>query len=305
MFGISLDPIISAMKKHNPIIAGIDFSDSSSVVLRHAIDAAGSADVTVIAVHVLEKGRQEYREASGQRKASFEVLKCQADDRFAELLSGKSNGAHVEFIVKQGEPVEELNLLAKNMEAAFLVLSANDLTKKRLGSVAAKCVRTAPCDVLILRDWQGGSFQKIVACTDFSATADRAIARAASLAKRHGASLEIINVMYPPDRDSWGEVLNHAADSPVTYEEACKASVRGKMEQCLKRCGSALDRVRYESIILESQMPSVAITEHVRSNGSDLVVMGTQGQSQLVSYFIGTNAERLIQDAPVSVFAVR
>jgi len=293
------------MDKHITIIAGIDFSDSSSIVLRHALHAAQSADVTVIAVHVLETNRQEYREASGQTKASFEVLKCQADDRFAQLLSGKSNGTHVEFIVKQGKPVDELNLLAKNMGAAFLILSANDMTKKRLGSVAAKCVRTAPCDVMILRDWQGGAFKKIVACTDFSETADRAIARAASLANRHGAALEIINVMYPPSRDSWGKVLDHAADSPVTYEEECRSRMNKKMEQCLKRSASALEGVSYEAVILESQMPSVAITEHVRSNGSDLVVMGTQGQSQLASYFIGTNAERLIQDAPVSVFAVR
>lgn len=293
------------MDKHTTIIAGIDFSDSSSIVLRHALHAAESNGVTVIAVHVLEANKQEYREASGQTKASFEVLKCQADDRFAKLLSGKANGAHVEFVVKQGKPVDELNLLAKNMGADFLILSANDLTKKRLGSVAAKCVRTAPCDVLILRDWQGGPFQKIVACTDFSETADRAVVRAASLAKRHGASLEIINVMYPPNRDSWGEVLDHAADSPLSYEEECKSRMNQKMEQCLKRCGGALEGVAYEAVILESEMPSVAITEHVRSNGSDLVVMGTHGQSLLASYFIGTNAERLIQDAPVSVFAVR
>jgi nucleotide-binding universal stress UspA family protein len=38
---------------------------------------------------------------------------------------------------------------------------------------------------------------------------------------------------------------------------------------------------------------------------ADLVVMGTRGHSKLASYFIGTNAERLLQDLPVSVLAVR
>ena len=159
--------------------------------------------------------------------------------------------------------------------------------------------------MLVLRDWQGGSFEKIVVCTDFSKASDRAIDRAASLAKRHDSTLEIINVMYPPNRDSWGEVLDHAADSPISYKEKCKALVSRKMENSVKRCESALEGIRYETTILESQLPSVAITDYVRSNSSDLVVLGTQGQSKLASYFIGTNAERLINDAPVSVYAAR
>ena len=77
------------------------------------------------------------------------------------------------------------------------------------------------------------------------------------------------------------------------------------MENSVKRCESALEGIRYETTILESQLPSVAITDYVRSNSSDLVVLGTQGQSKLASYFIGTNAERLINDAPVSVYAAR
>ena len=287
------------------ILAGIDFSDSSPIVLRHAIHAAESRAATVVAVHVLEKGMQEFREASGQVKASFDALKSQAEGRFAKLLEGNAPGVRVEFVVREGKPVDELNQLAKDVGAAILIISANDLTKKRLGSIASKCVRTAPCDVLVLRDWQGGDFHKIIACTDFSENADRAIERAASLARHHGASLEIINVMYPPNRDSWGEVLDHAADSPMTYEEECRSLINGRMEQCLKRCEGALEGVNHEAIIIESQMPSLAITEHARSNGSDLVVLGTQGQSKLASFFIGTNAERLIQDLPVSVMAVR
>jgi nucleotide-binding universal stress UspA family protein len=35
------------------------------------------------------------------------------------------------------------------------------------------------------------------------------------------------------------------------------------------------------------------------------VVLGTRGHSRLASYFIGTNAERLLHDATVSVLAVR
>ena len=287
------------------ILAGIDFSDSSAIVLRHAIHAAEPLGAKVVAVHVLDKGLREHREASGLGNPGFEVIKEQAEERFAALLAAKECSVPVQFLVKIGKPAEELRRIAADLDASFLVISANDLTKKRLGSIAARCLRMVPCDVLILRDWQGGDFGKIVVCTDFSKTADRAIQRAASLAQHCGAHLEIVNVMYPPGRDSWGKVLEHAADSPTTYEDNCKAEVRGMMDRCLGRNQAALEGVRHEAVVLESQLPAVEITGHVRSIAADLVVMGTHGHSPIASHFIGTNAERLIQDAPVSVFAVR
>lgn len=293
------------MNTHTTIVAGIDFSDSSTIVLRHTIHAAGSRDANVIAMHVLDESNQSLRSKSGLKNPDFETLKSQADDKFDKLLSEMADGVHVEFIVKIGKPAEELNRIAEDMNASFMVISANDLTKERLGSVASRCVRTAPCDVLILRDWQGGPFRKIVACTDFSQTADRAIDRAASVARQDGAALEILTVVYPPNLDSWGAVLEHPADSATSYAEECSAAVNQKMKECLERHQTALDGVKHESVILESQIPSVKITGYVRSAIADLVVMGTHGHSAIASHFIGTNAERLIHDAPVSVFAVR
>ena len=293
------------MKDHIAIVVGIDFSESSPIVLRHAIRFAESRDATVVAVHVLDHSCQDFHKLSGLRDPGFELLKLQAEEKFGMLLAGEGNDANVEFLVKSGKPADELNQLAKDLEASVMIVSANDMTKARLGSVAARCVRTAPCDVLILRDWHGGDFRKIVVCTDFSETSDRAINRAAEITRQCGGELEIVNVMYPPNRDSWGEVLEHAADSPVSYAEECRDKVGQMMKSCLNRHEAELDGVRYDAVVLESQMTSVAITEHVKSSGCDLVVLGTRGHSAIASYFLGTNAERLIHDAAVSVLAVR
>jgi nucleotide-binding universal stress UspA family protein len=296
---------MKSMNNRSTILAGIDFSDSSPIVLRHALHAADACGAKVVAVHVLDKGMREYREASGVGNPGFELLKAQAEERFAALMAGTESGVEVQLIVKIGKPAEEMASLVSDLAASFLVICANDLTKKRLGSIAARCLRIVPCDVLVLRDWHGGDFSKIVVCTDFSETSDRAISRAASLAKRVGTHLEIINVMYPPGLDSWGGVLEHAADAPTSYEDECKVAVKVKMDACLERNKAVLEGVRHEAVVLESEFPSMKITGYVGSIGADLVVMGTHGHSPIVSYFIGTNAERLIHDAPVSVFAVR
>jgi universal stress protein E len=293
------------MKSSNIILAGIDFSDSSAIVLRHALHAAGASGSRLVAVHVLDAGLREHRDVSGMGNPGFDTLKKEAEGRFAELLEGNVSEVEVQFSVKIGKPAEELGVLAGELGARYLIISANDLTKKRLGSIAARCLRTVQCDVLVLRDWQGGDFRKIVMCTDFSKTADTALARAASLAGGSGARLEIVYVMYPPGRDSWGKALEHAADSAMSYEEECKAEVQAKLDQWMERNEAVLKDVKHEVLILESEVPSIKITDHVVSTGADLVVMGTHGHSPIMSLFLGTNAERLLHDAPVSVFAVR
>lgn len=293
------------MEKQKIMVVGIDFSDSSPMVLRHALASAKSRSARLIAVHVLDKSQLEFRQASGLGELNPDGLKAKAEKKFEALLAGKADGVDVEFMVKAGKPADELCQVVKDSGAEVLVISANDMTKARLGSIAARCVRMAACDVLVLRDWQGGDFKKIVVCTDFSKTADQAIERAAEVAKRDGALLEIVNVMFPPGLDTWGEVLEHAADSVSTYAEECRATVEAQMKKCIERHQAALSGVRVETLILESEMASVAITTHVKFIGADLVVMGTRGHSSLASYFLGTNAERLLQDAPVSVLAVR
>ncbi|MGJ8642922.1 MAG: universal stress protein [Luteolibacter sp.] len=293
------------MKSSNIILAGIDFTDSSAIVLRHALHAARVDGAKLVAVHVLDKGLRDYREASGMGNPGIETLMEHAENRFAELLAGKDEGVELQFIVKIGKPADELAAIAGELDASYLIVSANDLTKKRLGSITARCLRMVPCDVLVLRDWQGGDFKKIVMCTDFSKTADSALVRAVSLARGSGAQLQIVYVMYPPGSDSWGRVLEHAADAVTSYEDDCKAEVQTKVGHWIKRHEATLEDVPHEVVILESEVPSVEITEHVISDGADLVVMGTHGHSPIVSHFLGTNAERLLHDAPVSVFAVR
>lgn len=293
------------MKATPPIVVGIDFSDSSPILLRHAIHAAEAGGATLVALHVLDQGLREHRQLTDPQSPEFKALVTIAQERFAKLVPASAHRQTVELIVRAGKPADELVGLAQELGASFLIVSANDMTKKRLGSVAARCVRTASCDVLILRDWQGGDFKNVAVFTDFSATAEKALRLAGSIAQRTGARLGVIHVMYPPEMDDWGKALDHLANSPLSYEEECRTAAEAQMDRLLEQNADVLKGVAVEPTILESAAPSIAMTSHVRHSGADLVVLGTHGNSGFTSRFIGTNAERLIQDAPVSVFAVR
>jgi universal stress protein E len=288
-----------------PIIAGIDFSAASPSVLRHAVHAAGLSGAAVVAVHVLDSGSLAHRAASGGDNPVMELLETQARRKMEALVAAEAAGTGVRVEVRGGRPAEELHRLVEETGASLLVIAANDLTKKRLGSIASRCVRSAPCDVLVMRDWQEGNFAKIIVCTDFSPASDRVLARGIELATEQGARLEIVHVMYPPSRDVWGEVLDHAMNSPLSYDEECRAKVNRGMEEFLAPHAAELAEIEHRPVILESVSSAIALTHHIQDSAADLVVLGTRGHSRLSSFFIGTNAERLLHDVTVSVLAVR
>ncbi len=289
-----------------PIIAGIDFSAPSNLVLRHALRMAEVSGAVVVAVHVVDSGRLAHWAASAVGDVGAETVIRQAELKLAALIEDEAGaGGPVRSEVRVGRAADELQRTIEEAGAGVLVIAANDLSKNRLGSVASRCVRTASCDVLVLRDWQEGAFSKIAICTDFSATAGRALERGIALAVANNATLEIVHVMFPPTMDPWGEVLDHAMDSPTPYSEESRSRVQQAMKSFLAPHADALSTVFHHEVILESSSAASALTRHMVESGADLVVVGTHGLSRVAGLFLGTNAEALLHDATVSVLAVR
>ena len=288
-----------------PIIAGIDFSAASNAVLRHAIHAAKFSGVPVIAVHVVDSSRLAHWAASAGDGVGAQTIVNQAEAKLKALIQAEAGTADVRHEVRTGKAAEELQNAITQHAAWLMVIAANDLTKNRLGSVASRCVRTASCDVLVLRDWQEGNFSKIVVCTDFSDISKHALERGIALASANHAALEIVHVMYPPAMDPWGATLDQPMDSPTPYTDACHARVESRMAHFLAPHSAALANIPHAQVILESRSSPAAITSHVRHNGADLVIIGTHGTSRIAGFFLGTNAESLLHEATVSVLAVR
>ncbi|MBT8036812.1 MAG: universal stress protein [Verrucomicrobiae bacterium] len=293
------------MKPIPPIIAGIDFSASSSMVLRHAAHAGALHGAPVIAVHVLSDQLITHWTESGGAAQGIESLESEARERLQKRVADVTPDADVRIEVCRGRPSVELSRIVEQHDSRLLVIAANDMTKKHLGLIASRCVRTIPCDVLILRDWQRDDCSKIVVGTNFSLTSDKVVQRGIELATAYGAELEIVHVIYPPDQNIWGETLDHDENSPLSYAEECRAKAKEKMARSLDAYAPQLADIHSSSVILESEVPSLALTYHIQDSGADLAVLGTRVHSKLAGYFMGTNAERLMRDATVSVLAVR
>ena len=117
------------------IVVGYDDSRAARRALDRAAALAGyGSTLTVVSVA---------QDASSNGKA--------LENAREHLVRGLVSATYVEPV---GEPAEELVEAARELDADLLVVgrrNGNSLRHRVLGSVSAKVVRNAPCDVLVIR----------------------------------------------------------------------------------------------------------------------------------------------------------
>ncbi len=293
------------MKELPPIVAAVDFSSSSSQVLAHAAKLASAAGRRVIALHVIREGQlRDWEDSMGIEATAVDRV-LELTRQLEALVEESCNGVSTVVLVRVGRPYQEIRSLVTAEGVDLLVLGAHDVSKRRLGAVAAHCARSIPADVLILRDWQGKQIRKIATCVDFSLSSAVGLSRAIEIAKLHQASLEIIHVMFPPSRDPWGRVLESRRDDEVDYETIVRQRARDRMDAFLAPFAGRLEGIESTTLLMEGASPSAAIAAHVEAEAVDLTVIGSHAGSWVEDFVLGSNAERLMHDSTSSVLIAR
>jgi len=289
------------MNFSKPVVAGVDLTPVSAQVIAHASHLAAAEGVPLVVVYVVFPGLLPHRPGCKPHPDTVDAAVRQATTKLANCVAENAVQADVEQHVLVGRPADEIHGLIDRLDAGLLVISANHPNRKRLGTIASRCVRTVHSDVLLLRDRKHGPFRKVAACVDLSKTSQVVLARAIEETEE-ATELEIVHVMYPPDRDTWGEVLGEEAKKQAMRH---REEIDAAMQRLVDGFAEELKGRKWKSSVLESAVPSVELTCHIADIGADLAVLGTRGHSKLGAVFLGTNAERLLHDAPVSVLAVR
>lgn len=135
----------------NRVIVGIDFSEASGLALERASGWAQKLGVPLSVMHVLQPPAPMLPEAQialpdpGWLK-SMEVHAQEQLAKFTESVPGAT------CIVKWGSPAEEL-VCEATPDCLLVVAQVGHSGIERLlfGSTAARVVKHAPCDVLVVR----------------------------------------------------------------------------------------------------------------------------------------------------------
>jgi nucleotide-binding universal stress UspA family protein len=146
-----------------------------------------------------------------------------------------------------------------------------------------------------------GLYGVIVAGTDGSATARRAVEHAVELAATTGARLELVSAYTPvpesrlrrealdvPDDVTWMITPHEDADE-VLAEAAEIAEEEGVPVRCHAREGD----------------PASAILDVAEETGADLIVLGNKGMTGARRFLLGSVPNQVSHHAPCSVLIVR
>ena len=133
------------------VVAGIDFSDASRQVIERARAWAERLDVPLLVIHVVHFGQPMLEEAYRVFFNPQWTKELEAGAQ-AELATWIKGIPGVEGRVAFGSPAEEL-VAACNQESLLVIgqVGHSALEHLLVGSTAARVVRHAPCDVLVVR----------------------------------------------------------------------------------------------------------------------------------------------------------
>lgn len=135
--------------------------------------------------------------------------------------------------------------------------------------------------------------------TDFTDQAGAALEQALFIARRHGASLQLLHVAETPQ---------HVLDLVTPEREATIEHIMGEGEAKMELLLSEHDLadVDVTSTVIQAEKAAPAILDYARTHDFSLIVMPThERHGGLKRLFMGSTAEEVIREAPCPVFIVR
>lgn len=152
-----------------------------------------------------------------------------------------------------------------------------------MGTNAYKVVSSAKCPVLTLRDGVQPTFKKIIAPMDTSFETRQKIPVIIDFAKNIGSAVHLIGVSTGKDKEAEHQVnsyLRQASDSLVDHGITCVIENR-----------------------LGGNITNTAIT-YSKEIGADLIVIMSEQEPQIGSFFLGKFAQQMVNHSPVAVLTV-
>lgn len=141
--------------------------------------------------------------------------------------------------------------------------------------------------------------KKILFPTDFSEGASNALPYAVEIAKKYGARLYMLHIIYDIATAS-GWYVPHAS-----FDEMYKELEAGAKKE-LERFG--LEQIRDLKDIEYTVMrgiPYEEILKFAKEKGIDLIIIGTHGRKGIDRVLFGSTAERVVRNAECPVLTVR
>jgi nucleotide-binding universal stress UspA family protein len=270
------------MAKMDTILVATDGSTYSENAVKEAILLAKQCSSRLFAVSVVITNMefevtmpQVVEKEEKKAREHLESVKTQAS----------KEGVDCDIIVIHGdEPYQDIMRQALENRVDMIIVGRHGrtgLVRLMMGSVAAKVIGHAPCNVLVVSPNARIEFKNILVATDGSQYSEAAVREAIGIAKRCNGHLFAVSVA-----SSEFEVDPAEDNVKKTVALAEKEGVKAEGETIIGK-------------------PYEAVVETARQKRVDLIIVGSHGRKALERLLMGSVTERVIGHTEVGVLVVK
>jgi len=283
------------------ILLSTDGSEYSEGAIREAIKLAKKCSSKLTVLSVIDTN-PEFDALAPQLMEKKEKEARQNLD--AVQVRARQEGVDCDTIVHEGEePYKYIVDEAIKSKSTMIVMGRRGRTGlKRLmmGSVTARVIGHAPCNVLVVPKAAQLEFKNIVVATDGSKYSAAAASEALGLAKWNGSALTVISVV-PSELMTPSDI-----DFTITQRELIAEKEMHEAEKNAKVVKEAAlkEGVAVKAFVLSGR-PADAIIETAQEKNADLIVLGSHGRTGVERLLMGSVAERVIVLASCPVLVVK
>ena len=217
--------------------------------------------------------------------------------RLAKACSAlRSTNVNAHLELRQGMPAEEILRASRERKPDLIAMSTHGrggVVRVIAGSVAEEVLRKSEVPLLLTRPGTPvHEWKRIVVAVDGSERSESILPDAVTLARKLGASIELLRVATPVVAAGAGEApIVLPPEDPTPY-----------LNGVVKRLEA--EGVKARAVALEGRA-SEAILAYLNESAAPLLCMATHGRSGLTRILLGSVAEEIVRKTPCPVLLRR
>ncbi len=257
----------------NSILVPIDSTEQTIIALNQSYNLARLTKSKIVLLSVEEEG--ENHSGSAQK-------------RLAELAkeAAEKTGCVVETMVRKGNVYEEINKVADVLNPLVMVGLTSKITlNKIIGKNAFKMVRESKHPVITIRGKvHRDGIKTILLPLDLTKETREKVGKAIQLAKQFDADIRIISILTQTDEESENKL--------ISYSNQVWKFIKAEGIRCTVKT-------------LRGKDAAEMILSYAHEVDADLILIMSKAELNVKEFFIGTVAQRIINDSDIPVLSYR
>jgi nucleotide-binding universal stress UspA family protein len=285
------------------ILCPVDLTTESEEALRYAIALAKAYEAQLFLINCVD----DYAASGPNERKHIEQLMDTSVRKHLRLPS--SCDLRWETLVVYGEPQTAIPQEAAKRRIDLIVMRSRrrPFAAALLGSTAESICRTAPCPVMITHQdehgWAGFTtneieLKRILVAYDFSSDSELALSYGMSLSQEYQAQLHVLHVLPTQSiRSVSPELAYSPPGADYSFRDAANRLKSSVPIETRMWC-------EVKQAVREGQ-PYREVLSYADEQNVDLICMGASGTGFGMRALFGSNADRVLRQAPCPVLIAR